>query len=676
MSLSYPPLLLLGLLVAAALIVGAVLAARRRAAALAAAGVSVAGGRRDSQLGLYLSLGGLVLLAVAVAGPAASLPVGRSAGTVIVAMDVSNSMSADDVTPSRLAAAQQAALSFIDAQPDSVDIGVVGFDQGALTTSQPSADRAASKAAVQNMRTAGGTSLASAILGSLSAITGSPVRIGEDGDLPDIGHWSSATIVLFSDGEDQGGTSGSDAVTAAATIAQNAGVHIEAVGVGTADGATVEIDGYQLHTALDTWAADRHRAGHRRPLPPRLRRGAARRCRLHHRPPADGCEAGRATGRRVHRRGAGAAGRWRAADRCSDGEARLMSFSWPWALLSLLIIPIVAGVVWLLRRRRRRAAVRVTSIALVRAALPPRTRWTRLIPALLLLLGFATLGVGAARPQATVPVPSNSTTIILAMDVSGSMCSTDVEPNRLTVAQKAAVSFIESQDGETKIGLVAFAGVAGLQVPPTTDKDALIEAIDNFTTARGTAIGSAILTSIDSIAAINPTVAPTGVDAESAQRSGYAADVIVVLTDGANTQGVGPAAAAESAAVRGLRVFTIGFGTTTPSRMACTGRQAGGWAGGGPAGGFGGGGFGGGGGRSPRVIDEATLQAVAEITGGQYYKAESADQLQEALGDLPSQVTVVKKHVDIASWFAGAGGLLVAVAVGLSLWWNRVRAPR
>jgi Ca-activated chloride channel homolog len=347
-----------------------------------------------------------------------------------------------------------------------------------------------------------------------------------------------------------------------------------------------------------------------------------------------------------------------------------MTFSWPWALLSLLIIPIVAGVIWLVRRRRRRAAVRVTSIALVRAALPPRTRWTRLIPTLLLLFGFATLGVGAARPQATVPVPSNSTTIMLAMDVSGSMCSTDVEPNRLTVAQKAAISFIESQDGQTKIGLVAFAGVAGLQVPPTTDKDALIEAINNFTTARGTAIGSAILTSIDTIAAINPTVASSGVDAESAQRSGYAADVIVVLTDGANTQGVEPATAAESAAVRGLRVFTIGFGTPTPSRMACTGRQAGGWAGG-P-----GGGFGGGGGRNPRVMDEGTLQAVADITGGQYYKAESADQLQGALGDLPSQVAVVRKHLDIASWFAGAGGLLVAVAVGLSLWWNRVRAPR
>ncbi len=251
MSLAYPPLLILGLLVAAALIVGAVRAGRRRSAALAAAGVSVAGWR-NNQLGLWLSVGGVLVLAVAVAGPAASLPVGRSAGTVILAMDASNSMSADDVTPSRLAAAQQAALSFIDSQPDSVDIGVVGFDQGALTTSQPSADRAASKAAVQQLRTAGGTSLASAILGSLSAITGEPVRIGENGDLPDIGHWGSATIVLFSDGEDQSSTVGSDAVTAAATIAQNAGVHIEAVGVGTAAGTTVEIDGYQLHTALDT----------------------------------------------------------------------------------------------------------------------------------------------------------------------------------------------------------------------------------------------------------------------------------------------------------------------------------------------------------------------------------------------------------------------------------------
>jgi Ca-activated chloride channel homolog len=250
MSLAYPLLLVLGLLLAAALIIGAVLAARRRSAAFAAAGISVAG-RRNRPLGLWFCLAGLVLLAVAVAGPAASLPVGRSAGTVILAMDVSNSMSADDVAPSRLAAAQQAASAFIDAQPNTVDIGVIGFDQGALTTSLPSADRSTSKAAVQNLRTAGGTSLASAILGSLSAITGKSVTIGEDGALPEIGYWGSATIVLFSDGEDTGGEAAGDAAIAAAAIAQNAGIHIEAVGIGTPSGTTVEVDGFRLHTALD-----------------------------------------------------------------------------------------------------------------------------------------------------------------------------------------------------------------------------------------------------------------------------------------------------------------------------------------------------------------------------------------------------------------------------------------
>ena len=254
MSVAHPLLLVLALLVAASLTVAAVRAVRHRHAALAAAGVALPGGRR-SHLGVWLSLAGVVVLAVALAGPAAALPVARSAGTVILAMDVSNSMSADDVSPNRLAAAQQAALTFIDAQPDSVSIGVVGFDQGALATSPPGADRAATKAAVQSLRLAGGTSLASAILGSLSAITGKPVTVGEDGALPDIGSWSSATIVLFSDGENAGGQgeggAADEATTAAATIAQNAGVHIETVGVGTAAGATVTVDGFQLHTALD-----------------------------------------------------------------------------------------------------------------------------------------------------------------------------------------------------------------------------------------------------------------------------------------------------------------------------------------------------------------------------------------------------------------------------------------
>lgn len=238
--------LVLGLLVVAALAAGAVLASRRRAAALAAAGLS--DGRRRLAFGLWLSIGGLAVLAVAAAGPAASVPVTRAAGTVIVAMDVSNSMSAADVAPTRLAAAKQAAGAFIDAQPDSVDIGVVAFQNGGLVTNRPSADHEAARTAVDRLTVAGGTSLANALLTSLSAITGKKVVIGKDGTVPDLGYWGSGTIVLFSDGEDRG----SDEATAvAAEAAQKAGVHVETVGVGTPAGATVAVDDYRIHTALD-----------------------------------------------------------------------------------------------------------------------------------------------------------------------------------------------------------------------------------------------------------------------------------------------------------------------------------------------------------------------------------------------------------------------------------------
>src|ERR1700727_3041399 len=124
-----------------------------------------------------------------------------------------------------------------------------------------------------------------------------------------------------------------------------------------------------------------------------------------------------------------------------------MSFTWPWALLALLALPAIAGIWWWTRSRRRRAAVRVTSIALVRAAVPVRSRWRQRVPPALLAVGLAVLAVGAARPQATVPVPSTSPTILLALDVSGSMCSTDVSPNRITAAEKAASTFIKSEAG-------------------------------------------------------------------------------------------------------------------------------------------------------------------------------------------------------------------------------------
>jgi Ca-activated chloride channel family protein len=256
-SLADPVLLAAGLVVAAGLAWAAVAAARRRGAALAAAGVAPGGpgrSRKGAQLGgVWLTIAGVVVLAIAVAGPAASVPVSHASGTVILAMDVSGSMAATDVAPSRLAAAKQAALSFINAQPGSVDIGVIAFQQGGLEAALPTADHGTPSAAVRRLTAGGGTSLGDAILASLSAITRKTVTIGRDGSAPDIGYWPSATIVLFSDGQDEAGaTVGTDAsADAAASVAEKAGVHIDTVGVGTTAGTTVDVDGYHLFTALD-----------------------------------------------------------------------------------------------------------------------------------------------------------------------------------------------------------------------------------------------------------------------------------------------------------------------------------------------------------------------------------------------------------------------------------------
>jgi Ca-activated chloride channel homolog len=253
MSFADPALLAVGLLVAAALAWAAVVAARRRSAALAAAGVAAAGRDRGRgrTAGVWCTIAGVAVLAIAVAGPAASVPVSHASGTVILAMDVSGSMAATDVPPDRLDAAKQAAVSFINAQPPSVEIGVVAFQQGGLEAALPTADHSTVTAAVRRLAPGGGTSLGDAILASLSAITHRTVVLGRNGTVPAIGYWPSATIVLFSDGQDGSGGGGGTSAATAAAVAQRAGVHVDTVGVGTAAGTTVDVDGFHLFTALN-----------------------------------------------------------------------------------------------------------------------------------------------------------------------------------------------------------------------------------------------------------------------------------------------------------------------------------------------------------------------------------------------------------------------------------------
>ena len=346
----------------------------------------------------------------------------------------------------------------------------------------------------------------------------------------------------------------------------------------------------------------------------------------------------------------------------------------PGALLALALLPVLAVIrFWLLRRRR--PAIRYSSLSLVMDA-APRSSWVRRhLPFAVFLLALGSLVLAMARPVQIVPVPSGRTTVILAMDVSRSMCATDIPPNRLLAAENAAADFIDRQSGTTQIGIVAFAGFAEIVQPPTTDQEVLLDVVESLTTGRRTAVGSAILKSLDAIAEIDTSVAPvpadgaTGEEPAPVPRGAYAPAIIVLLTDGASNAGPPPVEAAEAAAARGVRVYTIGFGTADPNaeRPPC-GVQFVGNEPNQP--GFIGGGGGGGGGGFRRAIDEDTLIAVAEATGGTYYPAESAAELHTVFANLPTDLITRHEVMEISVLFVAAGALLVGLAILLAQAWR------
>ena len=345
----------------------------------------------------------------------------------------------------------------------------------------------------------------------------------------------------------------------------------------------------------------------------------------------------------------------------------------PAALLALALLPVLVVIrFWLLRRRR--PAIRYSSLSLVMDA-APRSSWVRRhLPFAVFLLALGSLVLAMARPVQIVPVPAGRTTVILAMDVSRSMCATDIPPNRLLAAENAAADFIDRQSGTTQIGIVAFAGFAEIVQPPTTDQEVLLDVVESLTTGRRTAVGSAILKSLDAIAEIDDSVAPvprpgsTTEEPAPVPSGAYAPASIVLLTDGASNAGPPPVEAAEAAAARGVRVYTIGFGTADPNseRPPC-GLQ---FVGNEPnqsgvpsTGGGGGGGF-------RRAIDEDTLIAVAEATGGTYYPAESANELHAVFQNLPTDLITRHEVMEISVAFVALGATLVALAILLAQAWR------
>jgi Ca-activated chloride channel family protein len=349
----------------------------------------------------------------------------------------------------------------------------------------------------------------------------------------------------------------------------------------------------------------------------------------------------------------------------------MIAFLSPEALWLLLAGPALVGAYVLLMRRRRKVVLRYATLAPLKEALGPRQSLRRHVPPFLFLLGLMAAILAVARPTATVTLPSDKRTIVMAIDVSLSMRARDVEPSRLVAAQNAAKAFVQKQPDDTRIGIVTFAGTAALVQPPTRDREALVAAIDRFALQRHTAIGSGLLVSLaalfpDEDIDVEKAVLGGTSTRERAQRlrpeppdarpraepppvppGSFRSGAIILLTDGRRTTGPDPLEVANMASRRGVRVFTVGFGQT----------------GGGPAEVDGYSMF--------MAFDETTLKSIAGITHGEYFHAPSAEDLAKVYGELATRFELERQHTEVTALLAAAGALLLLTAATLSVHWFR-----
>jgi Ca-activated chloride channel family protein len=346
-----------------------------------------------------------------------------------------------------------------------------------------------------------------------------------------------------------------------------------------------------------------------------------------------------------------------------------MTFLWPTMLWLLLAVPALIGLYLLMLRRKKKSAVRYASLAMVKDAMGVGAGFRRHVPPILFLMALTIMIAAIARPAAVVTLPSQRSTVILAMDVSGSMRAEDVEPNRMQASQAAAKAFIAEQPADTRIGIVAFAASALLVQTPTNDREELNQAIDRFHTQRGTAIGSGLLVSLQSLFPGEnfETQAPDfrrgggrsrgqSLDEAKPQTEkkvvppgSFQSAVIILLTDGQTTTGPDPVEAARIAADHGVRVYTVGVGSPQGTVLGYEGR-------------------------SMRVqLDEDTLQTIADLTRGQYFRASNAKDLRQIYEAMNAQLIMEKTKTEITAGFSAVAAALALISVALSmLWFNRI----
>ena len=344
-----------------------------------------------------------------------------------------------------------------------------------------------------------------------------------------------------------------------------------------------------------------------------------------------------------------------------------MTFIWPTALLLLVVVAGLAVLYVLAQRRRNRYALRYANLSLVREAIGKGPGWRRHVPPALFILALGFMAIAVARPQAIVAVPSQEGTVILAIDVSGSMLAEDMKPNRMEAAKAAARAFVEKQSESVKIGVVSFSGDASIVQSPTTDKTLVIAAINRLRPQRATAIGRAILVSLDAInesmgseedlpssilqqgqpgASATPrprATAPAYLEGQHSSGS------IVLMSDGQNNQFPPPLDVIDQAVSRGVRVYTIGLGSAAGAIVRLQGRAV------------------------RTALDETTLKKIAEVTDAQYFNANTEADLRTVYENLTTQLVIRNEKTELTAYATLAAAILAVFAGAFSLlWFNRL----
>ena len=323
-----------------------------------------------------------------------------------------------------------------------------------------------------------------------------------------------------------------------------------------------------------------------------------------------------------------------------------MSFIWPWVLVSLLVLPVCVLLYVRQQRKRSRDADSLGTMGVLRAGANVLAGRRRHVPPVIFLTAVALLALASARPELTLPLPRTEGTVVLAFDVSSSMAADDVEPTRMHAAKAVAKSLVDRRPSSARIGVVAF-GEGGLVVqPPTDDDEALAATIDRLTPYSGTSLGRGILTALN---VVSPDSAFNSAEQRpldgAAPRSAFAPAIIVLLTDGENTDPPDPIEAAQMAIERGVRVFTVGLGTEGGSTIEVEGFNL------------------------STQLNEPILQEIALLTEGVYFRIEDVVDVPSVYEELETQFLVEAREVEVTSAFGGVSALLLLVGSALSLLW-------